>query len=56
MKLSKKLHIAFDRCQEHDYGEITFVDQETAEESLAEARQFVDAIENYLTNSIYTTL
>lgn len=47
-ELSRSLHLAFDRRQTHDYGEMVEIDQQTAEATLAEARSFVAAIESHL--------
>ncbi len=47
-EFSRSLHLAFDRRQTHDYGEMVPVTREIAEESLADARKFVDAVETYL--------
>jgi len=46
--LSRKLHLAFDRRQVHDYGELTLVDEAVARETLEDARQFVETVENHL--------
>lgn len=47
-ELSRSLHVAFDRRQTHDYGEMVSVNRQIAEESLADARIFVAAIESHL--------
>ncbi|RLC59524.1 MAG: HEPN domain-containing protein [Chloroflexota bacterium] len=47
-ELSRSLHLAFDRRQTHDYGEMVEIDQQIAEETLAEAKSFVAAIESHL--------
>lgn len=47
-ELSRSLHVAFDRRQTHDYGEMVSVNRQIAEESLADARTFVAAIESHL--------
>jgi len=47
-ELSRSLHVAFDRRQTHDYGEMVAVNRQIAEESLADARIFVAAIESHL--------
>ena len=47
-ELSRSLHLAFDRRQTHDYGEMVRVTRQIAEEALADARAFVAAIESYL--------
>ena len=46
--LSRKLHIAFDQRQVFDYGEINLAGKDSAQEALADAREFIDAIEQYL--------
>ena len=47
-ELSRALHLAFHRRQEHDYGEMIPLTREIAEETLQDARVFVGAIEAYL--------
>lgn len=47
-RLSRSLHLAFDRRQTHDYGEMIQLDRQTTEEMLADARQFVSQIEAHL--------
>jgi uncharacterized protein (UPF0332 family) len=47
-ELSRSLHLAFDRRQRHDYGEMTSVSYEVAEDTLAQAKEFVTAIEAHL--------
>jgi uncharacterized protein (UPF0332 family) len=47
-ELSRALHLAFDRRQKQDYGEMIPVQQDIAEETLQNARIFVDAIETHL--------
>jgi len=46
--LSKALHLAFDRRQVHDYGEMVTMDAEAANETIADAGRFVAAVEAYL--------
>ncbi len=46
--LSRSLHLAFERRQTHDYGEIVKIDRQMAEETLTQAKTFVVAIESYL--------
>ncbi len=55
-ELSRSLHFAFERRQMHDYGEIARADQSESEETLADAKVFVAAIEDYLVLNIYPTL
>lgn len=47
-ELSRSLHLAFDRRQRHDYGEMAPVDRQIAEGTLADAKTFVANIESYL--------
>ncbi|MEJ2212133.1 MAG: HEPN domain-containing protein [Anaerolineae bacterium] len=47
-ELSRGLHLAFDRRQKHDYGQVVPVTREMAEETLQDARTFVVAIETHL--------
>lgn len=46
--LSRALHLAFDRRQTHDYGELVAVDAASARETITDATGFVVAIEAYL--------
>jgi len=46
--LSQALHLAFERRQTHDYGEIVEIDRASAEETLLGAQMFVDSVEAYL--------
>jgi uncharacterized protein (UPF0332 family) len=52
-ELSRALHLAFERRQSHDYGEMVPITQEIAAANLADARTFVAAIESYLHSSGY---
>jgi uncharacterized protein (UPF0332 family) len=47
-ELSRSLHLAFERRQTHDYGELVALDRGVAQESLDAALEFVAAIEAYL--------
>ncbi len=47
-ELSRAVHLAFERRQRYDYGEMAPLSQEVAEETLVEARTFVASIEAYL--------
>ncbi len=47
-EFSRSLHIAFDRRQTLDYGEMTEIGREVAQETLADAKIFVTSIETYL--------
>jgi uncharacterized protein (UPF0332 family) len=47
-ELSRSLRLAFDRRQTHDYGEMVQVTRQIAEDTLANARAFVAAIESHL--------
>lgn len=46
--LSRSLRLGFNLRQAHDYGEMVEIDRPTAEQSLANAREFVAAVETYL--------
>ena len=46
--LSRQLRLGFNLRQTHDYGEMVEIDRPTAEQSLANAREFVEAVETYL--------
>ncbi len=47
-ELSRALHLAFDRRQTHDYGELVTLDTSIVEETLTNTRIFVESIESYL--------
>ncbi len=47
-ELSKSFHLAFQRRQENDYGDVFSVDEEETRQSLLEARLFVDRVESYV--------
>lgn len=47
-EFSKALHLAFDRRQMHDYGEVTELDAEMVDFAIEEARMFVEGIDPYL--------
>jgi uncharacterized protein (UPF0332 family) len=47
-ELSRALHLAFDRRQTHDYGEMVPITRQVAKETLSDAKTFVAAIESYL--------
>lgn len=47
-ELSRALHRAFKRRQVHDYGEVVRADLSAANESIADAEQFVAALGSYL--------
>ncbi len=47
-ELSRSLHLAFDRRQTHDYGEMVQVNRPVAEETLVDARTFAAAVESHL--------
>jgi len=49
--LSKSLHLAFDRRQTHDYGEMIQIDRQITDEALANARTFVSQVEACLHES-----
>ncbi len=46
--LSRALHLAFDKRQVHDYGEMVEIDAETAHRTIADATVFVTTLEAYL--------
>jgi uncharacterized protein (UPF0332 family) len=46
--LSRSLHLAFDRRQTHDYGEMIPIDRQITEETLTSAKAFVLQAEAYL--------
>ena len=50
-ELSRALHLAFDRRQKHDYGEMIPLTREIAEETSQDAKTFVVAIELHLRSS-----
>ena len=47
-ELSRALHLAFDRRQRYDYGEMIPITDEIAKETLRDARTFVVAVEAHL--------
>lgn len=47
-ELSKSLHIAFQKRQENDYGDIVLVDNAEADQSILDANAFVQGVENFL--------
>ncbi len=47
-ELSRALHLAFERRQSHDYGEMVPITAEIAQETVDDARTFVDAVATYL--------
>lgn len=47
-ELSRALHLAFERRQSHDYGEMVPITPEIAQETVDDARTFVGAAETYL--------
>ena len=54
-ELSRSLHLAFNRRQTHDYGEMTQVNHQIAAESLTDAQTFVAAIEAHLRSEGHLT-
>ena len=54
--LSKKMHLAFECRKTQDYGEFILVDESIAQETLADATEFVEAIESYLVSSVFPKL
>ena len=53
--LSRSIRLAFNQRQSHDYGEMVEMDRVIAEQILADARVFVDAIETYLYSAGHLT-
>ncbi len=49
--LSKSFHLAFQRRQENDYGDIFTVNKDEASQSILDARLFVDTVEEYVKNN-----
>ena len=47
-ELSRSLHLAFDRRQTYDYGEMLQASRPIAEETLADAQSFVAAVQSHL--------
>ena len=52
-QLSQTLHMAFQRRQEYDYGEVFTCTLEEANQAIAEATEFVTIVSQYI-NSIVT--
>ncbi|MBL7161605.1 MAG: HEPN domain-containing protein [Anaerolineales bacterium] len=52
-ELSRNFHLAFDQRQVQDYGEFTVINDTLAQETLANAITFVDAIETYLIGTVF---
>ena len=46
--LSRSLRLAFDRRQTHDYGELTEINEQIAQETLNNAKVFISTVESYL--------
>ena len=46
--LSRALRLTFDRRQTHDYGELTEISEQIAQETLNDAKVFISAVESYL--------
>ncbi len=49
-KLSKALHLGFDQRQVYDYGEMIELDDVVSDQAIADAKEFVAAVEQYLTD------
>ncbi len=47
-ELSKSLHLAFQRRQENDYGNVLNVNDDDAQRVYSDARSFVESIEKHL--------
>lgn len=54
-ELSRSLRLGFNLRQTHDYGEMVEIDRPTAQQSLTNAREFVEAVETYLYAEGYLT-
>jgi uncharacterized protein len=54
-KLSRSIRLAFGRRQSYDYGEIIETDEESATETLDNAREFVAAVSDFLRSEEYLT-
>ena len=52
-ELSRSLRLAFDRRQTHDYGEVSQIDEPTAQEALNDAKMFISTVESYLHSAGY---
>lgn len=50
--MSRNLHLAFERRQTYDYGEMLEIDENIAQETLRNAKLFVDAVEKYLVREV----
>jgi uncharacterized protein (UPF0332 family) len=49
-ELSKSLHLAFQRRQENDYGDVFMASDEDARQALIDANIFVESVEKYFTS------
>ena len=54
-EMSRALHLAFDRRQRYDYGEMMPITEEVAAETLRDARAFVAAVETHLRTAGHLT-
>jgi len=54
-ELSKSIHIAFDRRQDGDYGDMRKIDQNIAAETIDSAKTFISEVEKYLSSSGFLT-
>ena len=50
---SRAFHLAFDRRQVHDYGELMLIDEPSVDQTVADAEQFVAAARDYLRSAGY---
>jgi uncharacterized protein (UPF0332 family) len=48
-ELSRSLHMAFERRQQADYGELTLLDEPAATRVIEEAETFIQKVRDYLT-------
>jgi uncharacterized protein (UPF0332 family) len=51
-KLSQSLHLAFQRRQENDYGEVFACTLDDAKQAILEATEFVSAVKQYITPAL----
>jgi hypothetical protein len=52
--LSQSLHLAFQRRQENDYGEIFACTQEDANQAIMDATEFVSVVNQYISKTLDT--
>jgi uncharacterized protein (UPF0332 family) len=54
-QLSKALHLGFERRSSNDYGEVWTVDADEAKTTIAEALNFVNAIEQFIQSDLMSS-